>query len=488
VPVAQSDFIFTTIGEENGLLGTAILFAILGLITTNGFLIALKATNHFQRLLAAGLTTYLGAQSVLIIGGNLRLLPLTGVTLPFVSYGGSSLLTCFIALLILLQISNETDQEPASLRQPQPYLVMAASIWVGLLACALLNGWWAIVRADDLLNRTDNARRSIADRYVKRGAILDRNNTPINITTGDPGLYQRIYNIPELAAISGYTHPVYGQAGLEESLDPYLRGLQGNPALLIWWDHLLYGQPPPGLDVRTTLDLTIQARADKLLGKHIGAVVLVNAQNGEILAMASHPGYDPNQLDTLGTTLAKDLYAPLLNRATQGQYLAQPAFYPFLIAHFADGGAISDDSLRALFGRLGFSNIPETVNSLRASPLQMALAAASLTDSGMRLPSRLALAVNTPTQGWVIFPAPEEPVAALSSDSAQKATSTLAINGQPFWEYASLKNDKKISWYLAGTLPNWQGIPLAIVVALEENDPDQARIIGRGVLDKAIKP
>ena len=94
--------------------------------------------------------------------------------------------------------------------------------------------------------RTDNARRSIADRYVKRGSLLDRDGIPINLTQGLIGDYTRTYLYPDLASITGYTNPVYGQAGLEASLDPYLRGLQGNPASSIWWDHLVYGQPPPG--------------------------------------------------------------------------------------------------------------------------------------------------------------------------------------------------------------------------------------------------
>ncbi|MBU4224496.1 MAG: FtsW/RodA/SpoVE family cell cycle protein, partial [Chloroflexi bacterium] len=89
VPISISDFIFSAISEETGLLGTIGLFALLGLFTAHGMRAALRAPDSFRRLLAAGLTVYLGAQSVLIIGGNLRLLPLTGVTLPFVSYGGS---------------------------------------------------------------------------------------------------------------------------------------------------------------------------------------------------------------------------------------------------------------------------------------------------------------------------------------------------------------------------------------------------------------
>ena len=496
VPVAQSDFIFTTLSEETGLLGSIALFATLGLMCSCGFLIAVKAASNFRRLLAAGLTTYLGAQSVLIIGGNLRLLPLTGVTLPFVAYGGSSLLTSFIALLILLQISNETEDEPTALRQPRPYLVMAGIIWAGLFACALLTGWWAEIRSDNLLNRTDNARRAISDRYVKRGAILDRNNNPINITIGEAGSYLRTYNVPDLAAITGYTHPVYGQAGLEESLDPYLRGLEGNPNLLIWWNNLLYGQPPPGLDIRTSLDLSAQIKADKLLGKHTGAVVLMNAETGEILVMASHPTYDPNQLDTIGETLGLDKRSPLLNRATQGQYPADSALVPFLAAQSAG------EPLNQLLEKLGFYHTPAigvpttqaaaagTLKNLRVSPLQMALAAASLTHNGIRPSPRLTLAVNTQAQGWIIFPVSDPPVTALNASAAQQSASKLVMDKKPFWEYSSSQADQRspISWYLAGTLPNWQGAPLTVVVVLEENDPQQASLIGRSVLEKAIQP
>lgn len=500
VPVAQSDFIFTTISEETGLMGTLALFITIGLITGCGFLIAVRATSNFRRLLAAGLTAYLGGQSVLIIGGNLRLLPLTGVTLPFVAYGGSSLLTCFLALLILLQISNETEQEPVALVQAQPYHLMAGLIWTGLFACAVVNGWWAEVRSDSLLNRTDNARRSISDRYVRRGSILDRQNNPIDLTWGNSGSYQRQYNVPQLATITGYIHPVYGQTGLEESLDPYLRGLRGNPDLLIWWEHLLYGQPPPGLDVRTSLDLGIQARADQLLGEHTGAIVLLNAHNGEILVMASHPGYDPNQLDTLGASLGKNPQAPLLNRATQGQYPVESALAPFLVAGSLDGGG--NPSRAELFAKLGFYETPSInlpvfpasasgkVQGLTVSPLQMALATATLTGQGLRPAPRLALAVNTSTQGWVVFSPSQDAVLVLNPESTLRAVTALSQPAGAFWEYSSAEHTTgvTVSWYLAGTLPNWQGTPLALVVLLEEDNPQLASMLGRGVLAAAIQP
>ena len=104
---------------------------------------------------------------------------------------------------------------------------------------------------------------------------------------------------------------------------PRARGLQGYPRLTIWWDHLLYGQPPPGLDVRLSLDLGLQRVADTMLGEHQGAVVLVNAQSGEIIVMASHPGFDANTLESDWEALLQDTHAPLFNRATLGLYPAE---------------------------------------------------------------------------------------------------------------------------------------------------------------------
>lgn len=501
VPVAHSDFIFTSIAEETGLLGSFGLLTVLALIATRGFLVAIRAASNFRRLLAAGIAAYYGAQSILIIGGNLRLLPLTGVTLPFVSYGGSSLLTCFLGLLILIQISNEVDEEPANLPTATPYLTIAGLVWLGLLACALANGWWATVRSDDLLIRTDNPRRAIADRFVPRGALLDRQNRAITTTNGESGSYFRHYLVPALSPVIGYTHPVYGQAGLEASLDLYLRGLQGNPAFLIWWDHLVYGQPPNGLNVRLSLDLDIQKRADELLGAHTGAVVLLNAQTGEILTMASHPTFDANLMDTIGETLPNAPNAPLLNRATQGLYPVSSAVSPLLDAAY---GAItpSDKELASFYEGLGFYNTPElrlpaaaaapngTLVNLRVSPIQMAIAAAALSKGGLCPGALIASAVETPVEGWVVLPGPGKPVRCLPADGAERVTEALQGENKPFWEYKGNGLDKAqpVTWYLAGTMSSWSGTPLAIVVVLEENAPDLAAIIGRGVLEKAIQP
>jgi cell division protein FtsW (lipid II flippase) len=106
IPEVETDFIFAAIGEELGLLGaTAVLCAYL-LMVGAGLRIALRAGSAFDTLLAAGLTTLLGVQAFIIIGGITRTLPLTGVTLPFVSYGGSSLVMNYVLLALLLRISD----------------------------------------------------------------------------------------------------------------------------------------------------------------------------------------------------------------------------------------------------------------------------------------------------------------------------------------------------------------------------------------------
>lgn len=496
VPVAHSDFIFTTIGEEYGLAGGIALFILLAMLVARGFIIAIRAASNFRRLLAAGIATYFGAQSILIIGGNLRLLPLTGVTLPFVSYGGSSLLTSFLALLILMQISNEVDEEPAALPQPAPYLQTAGLLGLGLAACALAYGWWAAWRADDLLIRTDNPRRAIAERFVPRGNLLDRRNQAITSVQGEVGSYQRKYNTPQLSSVVGYTHPVYGQAGLEQTLDPYLRGLQGIPTLQIWWEHVLYGQPPPGLNARLSLDLTIQAAADNLMKDKRGAVILMNAETGEILVMASHPTYDANLLDE---TIFSAPDAPLLNRATQGLYPPGDIVTPFLQAQYGRANCSQEERI-SLYEKLGFYEQPalrlpvapvagkdSTPLDLRISPAQLIRAAAALSNRGICPAGQLVMAVNTPTQGWVILPALGQPTQCLA---AQDVENLLKPETGTFWSYTGSgksESDGSAAWFIGGTTSGWQGTPLAVVVVLENNNRLQARTIGMAVLEAAIK-
>jgi peptidoglycan glycosyltransferase len=111
VPAAHNDFIFASIGEELGLMGAAAVLAAFVLLVGAGMRTALRTTKDFEKLLAAGLTTILGVQAFIIVGGVLRVVPLTGVTLPFMSYGGSSLVANYVLLALLVRISDSTARE-----------------------------------------------------------------------------------------------------------------------------------------------------------------------------------------------------------------------------------------------------------------------------------------------------------------------------------------------------------------------------------------
>ncbi|MGA7270235.1 MAG: FtsW/RodA/SpoVE family cell cycle protein [Acidimicrobiia bacterium] len=107
IPNAVTDFIFAAVGEELGLAGSIAVLACFALFLAAGFGIALRARDRFRTLLAAGLTFVLGLQAFLIIAGVVRVLPLTGITLPFMSYGGSALVGNFLVLAMLERASHE---------------------------------------------------------------------------------------------------------------------------------------------------------------------------------------------------------------------------------------------------------------------------------------------------------------------------------------------------------------------------------------------
>jgi len=108
IPAVKNDFIFAAIGEEMGLFGaTAVLVAFV-LFVGSGLRTALRTDNAFEKLLAVGLTTILGVQAFIILAGVLRVLPLTGVTLPFMSYGGSSLVSNYMLLALLIAVSHSS--------------------------------------------------------------------------------------------------------------------------------------------------------------------------------------------------------------------------------------------------------------------------------------------------------------------------------------------------------------------------------------------
>ena len=112
IPAAHTDFVFSVIGEELGLMGTAALLVCFMLLVGRGLRISADSQDDFGQLLAAGLVTIFAIQTIIILGGVTRLLPLTGITLPFMSYGGSSLLANFILVALLVRVSHHSASRP----------------------------------------------------------------------------------------------------------------------------------------------------------------------------------------------------------------------------------------------------------------------------------------------------------------------------------------------------------------------------------------
>jgi cell division protein FtsW (lipid II flippase) len=558
VPVPHSDFIFTSIVEEGGLASGLAVILLFTIFVYRGMYLALHAPTNFYRYLAIGFTAYISGQAILIIGGNIRLLPLTGVTLPFVSYGGSSLLSTYIAIFILIHISQHIkirSDIPQSLTRSIRILTLL--LFTGLSTAALITGWWAVYRGPALLTRTDNPRRAISDRYVKRGSLLDRNGELLSTSLGQADELQRVYLYTKSGSTIGYTHSVFGQSGLESSLDPILRGLEYQDPLSLWFHHLVYGQPPPGRDVRLSILLPLQSEADEMMEENSGSVVILNALTGEILAISSTPSFDPNKLDQQWTDLITREDAPLVNRAAQATYQPGTALGPFLLAFTENlpqlpgesnyrlgeftihcalpispnswveavkagcpgplaqiGLSLGGDRLLSLFKALGFYTPPQlqmdTISStlelaistpaksaigqgeLRVSPLQMTLAAATLSSGGVRPAPQIAIQVEKTDQyDPVILESLDTPQRVFSQEIAKKIALELASPSLGVWESLGIAYsgpDMPLTWYLTGTLPNRDGKAIVVVVLLEDDNPAEAQSIGQALIKFPIPP
>ncbi len=492
VPLAHSDLIFSALAEEFGLIGVIALLFVIGVLAYRGLRAGMLAEDVYRGYLAAGLTTYLVGQSLLIIAGSLRILPLTGITLPFVAYGGSSLITSFIALLLLLHISSsvkEADQPngqpvilPVNVNRLKPFSWLGFFLFFGIAVSAVVTGWWSIVRAPALLTRTDNPRRAIADRWVLRGDIYDRNLQLINASSGLPGNFTRKTYYPYLSNIVGYTDPTYGQTGLEASMDGYLRGLEGRSSFDTWWSHLIYGQPPPGVDIRLSLDLKIQRIVDRQLADHRGAAVLMEAGSGEILAMSSFPTFNANQLSDIWSSLISDKNSPLLNRAVQGSYPVLGLEKRIIPKGFQASGLDKQPEI-------GFTLENHDRLGSGYSPFQIAWIASVISNGGLQPLPKLVTGYAVTQGDWQMFSGQDSASQILTADEVDRIVFFYDVFEDAYWELIQkeeINAESNVTWYVGGTIPGWEGKPLVLAVLLEETNQDEARAIGRAILNSVI--
>ena len=314
IPVVASDFIFAAIAEEMGLIGASAVLILFVLFAIRGFTIASRARFDMEAFTAAGLTVAICLQAFVIVGGVTAFIPLTGVTLPFMSQGGSSLLASFMIVGLLLRTSDGATGHETELQSTVVFdggvlgrfalgkrLTLLVTSFCVLFALLVANLTYNMVfYAPELNAMALNNHQMIKEARTQRGSILTSDGVILaeSLLQND-GFYKRVYPEKSMAAhLVGYASSRFGLTGIEASQQEALRGSKG---FNTWSEALnaMAGIPKPGNDVTLTIDSRIQAETERLLEGRAGGAVVLDAATGAILAMASSPTYDINTVEDI---------------------------------------------------------------------------------------------------------------------------------------------------------------------------------------------
>ena len=389
IPVVKSDFIFSAVAEEMGLLGGAAVLLLFMLLAVRGLTTAARAKSDMSAFTAVGLTTALSFQAFLIVGGVTKLLPLTGVTLPFMSQGGSSLLSSFIVIGLLLRAGDEgtgrtalpsgdgTSASPSPLLAPGSTggapvvqgkharahfglgtseggvlgrvalgnrLTLLVTFFTLLFAALIANLTYIQVIKASYYQQLPNNNHTIArSAYVQRGAILTSDGVTLaeSLKQAD-GTYVRTYPQGSLAAHTvGYVSTQYGATGVEASMNDSLTG----HADYSNWQNALYslaGVNQPGNSVVLTINSQIQQAAEEALEGHVGSIVVLDPTTGAVLAKASSPTFSYNDISTILST--GDSSGELVDRSCASLYTPGSTFKVVTLSAALDSGAATLDS------------------------------------------------------------------------------------------------------------------------------------------------
>lgn len=383
IPVVQSDFIFSAIAEEMGLLGGSAVIILFMLFAVRGFLIAARAKSDMAAFTATGLTTSICFQAFIIVGGVTDFIPLTGLTLPFMSQGGSSLLSSFIIVGLLMRASNEgtglETEMATTARIPKvgsfgPFggtgvlgrtalgkrLTILITFFAVLFALLIANlTYIQVVRADALQNMPTNNHTLRKAAEQERGAILTSDNVVLaKSEEQSDGTYERVYPEGSLAAQAmGYYSQRYGSTGIEASMNSTLVGDENFETI---GDAIrsAAGMPTSGNDVVLTIDSDIQRAAQSVLEGETGACVVLDTKTGAVLAEASAPTYDNNEVADILT--GKNTSADLVNRATNALYAPGSTFKIVTLAAALDSGTVDEDTKFDSPSKMDIGNAPVT--------------------------------------------------------------------------------------------------------------------------------
>ncbi len=378
IPYAESDFIFSAIGEECGLLGAAGVLLLYLCFAIRGMLTAARAKSDVSSFTAVGATSIVILQAFIIVGGVTRLIPLTGITLPFISQGGSSLLAGFIIVALLLRAGDEgtgSDVEMTSVISRSRHSsnsvlgrvalgknITFALIFFSVLFAALVANltYIMVINAEAYQNMPGNSHTMAKEAQSERGTISTYDGVVLAQSVEQPdGTYERVYPAGTLAAhVVGYYSGKYGTAGIEAEYNDTLKGSENFAS---WTDvvNSLAGISQPGNDVTLTLNSKIQQAAQDALAGERGACVVMDPQTGAVFALASSPTYDAADVENVIANSTADS-SELLNRATQALYAPGSTFKMVTFAGALEDGVCTDDSEYDAPGEMEIGNAPVT--------------------------------------------------------------------------------------------------------------------------------
>lgn len=392
IPVVASDMIFAAIGEEMGLLGGSAVLLLFMLFAVRGLTTAARAKSDLAAFSAAGLTAAISFQAFTIVGGVTKLIPLTGVTLPFMSQGGSSLLASFVIVALLLRAGDEatgrsteiantsTDLATAGYRTTvrgshmrRPALDTPESGLLGRVALAnrltrtvfLFTALFAVlignityiqvIKASEYQDMPSNNHTINKARFIKRGSIITADGLTLaeSIQQAD-GTYARSYPNGNLAAhVVGYYSQQYGTTGIENTQNDTLTGSKDYSS---WQNALnsLAGISEPGNSVQLTIDSRIQRAAEQALAGRVGAIVALDPRNGAVLAWASAPTFDNTNIQAAieAANASGGADTSMYDRATLALYTPGSTFKVLTLASALENGLATLDTTYDSPGRM----------------------------------------------------------------------------------------------------------------------------------------
>lgn len=392
IPVVASDMIFAAIGEEMGLLGGSAVLLLFMLFAVRGLTTAARAKSDLAAFSAAGLTAAISFQAFTIVGGVTKLIPLTGVTLPFMSQGGSSLLASFVIVALLLRAGDEatgrsteiantsTDLATAGYRTTvrgshmrRPALDTPESGLLGRVALAnrltrtvfLFTALFAVlignityiqvIKASEYQDMPSNNHTINKARFIKRGSIITADGLTLaeSIQQAD-GTYARSYPNGNLAAhVVGYHSQQYGTMGIENTQNDTLTGSKDYSS---WQNALnsLAGISEPGNSVQLTIDSRIQRAAEQALTGRVGAIVALDPRSGAVLAWASAPTFDNTNIQAAieAANASGGADTSMYDRATLALYTPGSTFKVLTLASALENGLATLDTTYDSPGRM----------------------------------------------------------------------------------------------------------------------------------------